>query len=68
MDNQDKPPRILKTASGIGLVLAFSLCAAYDFWRGYQTDRSLMGGIVFVVFGIPFTVVLWYLISKKSDK
>ena len=67
-EDETRPPKFLKVMSVGGVVMFFALCAAYDFWRGYRHDGSLTGGIAFVVLGIPSTLLIWYLASRRSDK
>lgn len=67
-DDGTKPPRILQATSVAGVVVFFGLCAAYDFWRGYRHERSPLEGMVFVFLGLPVTLLIWYLVSRRSDK
>jgi len=51
-------------------MLIFVLCAAVDFVWGYSKEHSLLGGAAFVVFGLPFTALLYFFLvhlPKKKD-
>jgi hypothetical protein len=67
-EEETKLPKILKLTSAIGLFLAFALCAGFDFWRGYRRGGSPTDGVVFVIIGLPFTILLWCFISRRLDK
>lgn len=63
-----KPPGIVRSTSVAGVAIVFGLCAAYDFWRGYRHGGSPLDGVFFVIFGLPVTLAIWYMVSRRSGK
>jgi len=59
-----------RAIAGKHIILIFALCAAVDFVWGYSKEHSLLGGAAFVVFGLPFTALLYFFLvhlPKKKD-
>jgi len=40
--------------------------SVYDFYRGYHQTRSVIGGIVYVFFGLILLAFFWWLFMRSS--
>ncbi|HEV3254597.1 MAG TPA: hypothetical protein VG033_09330 [Candidatus Acidoferrales bacterium] len=44
-----------------------AISTVYDFYRGYHETRSIIGGIVYVIFGLIVLAFFWWLYSKRPN-
>jgi len=49
------------------LAVLVAISTVYDFYRGYHETRSIIGGIVYVIFGLIVLAFLWWLYSKRRN-
>jgi len=49
------------------LAVIVVISTVYDFYRGYHETRSIIGGIVHVIFGLIVLAFLWWLYSKRRN-
>jgi hypothetical protein len=47
---------------------AIVISAAYDFYRGYHENRSIFGGVVWVIGGFVVLALLWCFFSMQRSK
>ncbi len=52
-------------------VVVVGISTIYDFYRGYHRgyheDRSIIGGIAYVIFGLGVLAFFWWLYSKRPN-
>ncbi len=49
------------------LAVIVAISTVYDFYRGYHETRSIISGIVYVIFGLIVLAFFWWLYSKGRN-
>jgi cytochrome c biogenesis protein CcdA len=49
------------------LAVIVAISTVYDFYRGYHEMRSIISGIVYVIFGLIVLAFFWWLYSKRRN-
>jgi len=49
------------------LAVLVAISTVYDFYRGYHETQSIIGGIVYVIFGLIVLAFFWWLYSKRRN-
>ena len=49
------------------IAVLFAVSTGYDFYRGYHGTRSIIGGIVSIIFGLVILGFVWLLHSGPKN-
>lgn len=49
------------------LAVIVAISTVYDFYRGYHETRSIISGIVYVIFDLIVLAFFWWLYSKRRN-
>ena len=56
----------MKNRSAIVLALLVGASAVFDFYRGYQHERSIVQGAIFVILGFGVLGLFWWVYSRRT--